>query len=193
MPKEITPSAVYPAGTPIPTAPQLPTAPPGATNLPPWRRPAPAAPPPPPPPVAPHPVPVAAPDPGPIEHRVTVEVVFPEPEPEPEPGRWSRLWSWLTSRVKAWQAVLALGAAVIPIPWTGYSVSTTWASTVYAARDMSVGFAYALALVPFALAVLRLTRRPGTVPLFALVVTFAGLLGAADWYDAVAALTGVQR
>jgi|GEM_PF-2828303 len=191
MPKEVTPSAVYPAGTPIPTAPPLPPAPAGATDLPPWRRPAPAAPPPPPPPAAPHPVPFAAPDPGPIEHRVTVEVVFPEPEPEP--GRWSRLWSWLTSRVKPWQALLALAAAVIPIPWTGYSVSTTWASTVYAARDMSVGFAYALAIVPFALAVLRLTRCPGTLPLFALVVTFAGLLGAFDWYDAVAALTGVNR
>ncbi|MFI7009994.1 hypothetical protein [Streptomyces sp. NPDC050145] len=190
MPDEITPSAVYPAGTPIPTAPPLPAAPAGSTNLPPWRT-ARAAPPPPPPPAAPHPMPFAAPDPGPLEHRVRVEVVFPEPEPEP--GHWSRLWSWLTSRVKPWQALLAVGAAVIPIPWTGYSVATTWASTVYAARDMSVGVAYALALVPFALAAVRVSRRPGVLPLFVLVVTLVGLLGAFQWYDAIAALTGVPR
>lgn len=191
MSKEITPSAVYPAGTPIPSAPPLPQAPAGTPNLPPWRTAA-ATPPPPSPPAAPHPVP--APDPGPIEHRVTVELVYPEqPDPEPELGRWARIWGAFTAHVKPWQALVALGAAVIPIPWTGYSAATTWAYTMHEAREMHVGLGYTLAFGVFAIAVRRFTSGRGVVALWAVAVTGIGLFGATDWYDAVAAITGVHR
>ncbi|MFI6465690.1 hypothetical protein [Streptomyces sp. NPDC050538] len=190
MPKEITPSAVYPAGTPIPTAPSYPMAPHGTPNLPPWRT---AAPPPPPPspPAAPQPVP--APDPGPIEHRVTVEVVYVQPEVEPELGRWARLWDVVTGFVSPWKALAALAAAVIPVPWTGYSAATTWAFTMGEARAMHPAFGYVIALGAFGLAVRRLMVRRSLLALWATAVTLFGIIGAADWFDAVVIITGVHR
>ncbi|MFM9637623.1 hypothetical protein [Streptomyces turgidiscabies] len=189
MSDEITPSAVYPAGTPIPTAPPLPAAPYGTPDLPPWRI---AAPPPPPPPAAPRPAP--APDPGPIEHHVTVELVYPEqPEPEPEPGRWSRLWDTITGLVNPWKALGALAAAVIPIPWTGYSAAVTWAYMTSEAREMHPAFGYALAAGAFALAVRRFVQRRSLLALWATAVTLFGFVGAADWFDVVVIITGVHR
>ncbi|MFI1607831.1 hypothetical protein ACH4YN_37955 [Streptomyces griseofuscus] len=192
MPKEIIPSAVYPAGTAIPTAPPLPAAPHGTPNLPPWRTAAPP-PPPPPPPAAPQPVP--APDPGPIEHRVTVEVVYvqPEVEVEEELGRWARLSAAITGYVSPWKALGALAAAVIPIPWTGYSAATTWAFTMGEARAMHPALGYVIALGAFGLAVRRLTVRRSLLALFATAVTLFGIVGAADWFDAVVIITGVHR
>jgi hypothetical protein len=191
MPKEVTPSAVFPAGTPIPTAPPLPAAPHGTPNLPPWRT---AAPPPPPPTPPTPPPPVPAPDPGPIEHHVTVELVYPEqPEPEPEPGRWERLWGSVTGFVSPWKALGALAAAVIPIPWTGYSAAVTWAYMTSEARGMHPAFGYALAAGAFALAVRRFVQRRSLLALWATAVTLFGFVGAADWFDVVVIITGVHR
>lgn len=191
MSDPIIPSRIIPAGHPIPTAPPPgPPAPPGATNLPPWRTA--AAPAPPSPPTA-APPPVPAPDPGPIEHRVTVEVVFPEPEAEDEPGRWARIWEAVTGYVKPWKAVVALAAAVVPMPWTGYSTATTWAFVMGEARDMHVAVGYGLAVGAFALVLRRFIAKQGVVALWGVAVTGIGIFGAADWFDAVTALTGVRR
>jgi len=179
--RPITPSRIIPAGQPIPTAPPLPPAPPGTTNLPPWRTPAP--PPPPPPPVAPEP-------PREVVVRHTVELVWPEPEEEP--NRWSRLWAWATSRIRPWQAALAVAGALVPIPWTGYSVATTWAFTMSEARGMSVGLAYSLAFGAFGLATYRLVRVPRVLTLFAATVATVGVFGAIDLFDPITALTGVR-
>jgi hypothetical protein len=127
--------------------------------------------------------------------RVVHEVLIaPAPEPEPEPGLWSRTWSAFTARIKPWQAVLALVAAVVPVPWTGYSAAVTWHYTVTEARAMHQGFGYGLAFTAFALAAHKLTRgRGGTVCLFFCATTFVGLFGAMSWYDPVLWLTGVDR
>lgn len=177
--RPIIPSRIIPAGQPIPTAPPMPPPPPGATDLPPWREP--PAPPPPPP---------AAPPPGEVVVRHTVELVWAEPEPEP--SRWARLWAWATRYVRPWQAVAAVAGALVPIPWTGYSVATTWAYTMSEARGMHVGLGYALAFGTFGLATYRLIRAPRLLPLFATVVTGIGTLGAIDLYDPVQILTGVR-
>ncbi|AQW55273.1 hypothetical protein ACIQPP_05485 [Streptomyces violaceusniger] len=192
MSDPISPSRIIPAGQPIPAAPPLLQAPPGATNLPPWRTAA-APPPPPPPPAAPQPVP--APPPGPIEHHVIIKFAPPEPEPEVEPelGRWARMWEAITTRVKPWQALVALGAAAVPMPWTGYSAATTWAYVMHEARGMHVGFGYSLAFGTFAFAVRRFTAHRGVVALWATAVTSIGIFGATDWYDAVVVITGVRR
>ncbi|MFE2747337.1 hypothetical protein ACFXKX_23915 [Streptomyces scopuliridis] len=191
MPDPIIPTRIIPAGQPIPTAPPLPPAPPGSTNLPPWRTAAPAAPV---PPLAPPPaVPAPAPDPAPIVVHVTVDMVAPEPEPEPEPGRWARLWDAVTARVKPWQAAAALVAAVIPVPWTGYSAATTWAATMSEARDMHVAVGYCLAVGVFALTVRRFTKSHGVVALWGIAVTGIGLFGAVSWYDVVVVVTGASR
>lgn len=183
----IVPSRIIPPGAPLPRARAF-DAPPGATDLPPWR----VAPPPPTPPAPP--VPPAAPAPEPpreVVVRHTVELVWPEPEPEPT--RWQRLWTWATGIARPWQAGLALLGAVVPIPWTGYSAATTWAYTMSEARAMNVGLGYALAFGAFGLAVHRLIRRRGVWPLWATVVTGIGLFGAIDLYDPIQILTGVPR
>ncbi|MEV8394810.1 MULTISPECIES: hypothetical protein [unclassified Streptomyces] len=189
MSDPIIPTRIIPAGHAIPTAPPLPPAPPGSTNLPPWRTAAPAAPVPPvaPPPVAPAP----APDPAPIAVRVTVDMVYPEPEPEP--GRWARLWNAVTARVKPWQAVVALVAAVVPVPWTGYSAATTWVYTMSEARELHVAAGYCLAVGVFALTVRRFAKSHGVVALWGVAVTGIGLFGAISWYDVVVVVTGVHR
>jgi hypothetical protein len=125
---------------------------------------------------------------------VTVEVVFPEPpEPEPEPGRWERLWSAVTTFVNPWKAVAALAAAVIPVPWTGYSAASTWAFTMSEARAMHPALGYSIAIGAFALAARRLTVRRSLLALWATAVTFFGIIGAADWFDVVVIITGVHR
>lgn len=182
----IVPSRIIPPGAPLPRARAF-DAPPGATDLPPWR----IAPPPPTPPAPP--VPPAAPAPEPpreVVVRHTVELVWPEPEPEPT--RWQRLWAWATSRIRPWQAALAVTGALVPIPWTSYSVATTWAATVAEARAMSVGLGYTIAATTFGLAVYRLARVPRTTTLFVTVVTFVGTFGAIDLFDPITAITGVR-
>lgn len=183
--RPITPTRVIPAGA------DLPARAPDPGEAPPWRTP------PPPPPVRPADPPLspwpAAPPPGPIEVRVTVDLV-PPVEPEPEESRWSRIWDAFTTRISPWKAALALLAAVTPIPWTGYSAAVTWHYTITEARELHVGFGYALAFGTFTLAVNKLTRgRGGTICLFFCATTLIGLFGAMSWYDPIQILTGVSR
>lgn len=140
----------------------------------------------PPPPAAPEPEP--APDPPEVVHRVVVDFAPPD---EPKPRRWSL--TWLRNWARPWQIVLALVGALIPIPWTGYSIATTWAYTVSEARAMHMGAGYALAFGTFLLAALRFVRTRRLLPLFFLVTTFVGLFGAFHWFDPVTWLTGVHR
>lgn len=187
MPDEqrpITPTRVIPAGV------DLPARAPEPGEAPPWRTPPPVRPPD--PPSGPWP---AAPPPGPIEVRVTVDLAPPdEPEPEPEASHWSRMWDAVTGRISPWKAVLALFAAVFPIPWTGYSAAVTWHYMITEARALHVGFGYALAFGTFALAVNKLVRgKGGTVCLFFCATTLIGLFGAMSWYDPIHWLTGVPK
>ncbi|WP_371624066.1 hypothetical protein OG245_15245 [Streptomyces sp. NBC_01116] len=189
MPEPITPTRIIPGGVPLPPGPPTPGA------VPPWRAPAPAAAaPPPPPPPAPPAVAVPAPAPPPLPvPQVHVHVVLPY-EPEPEPTRWQRLWRWLTSIGRPWQICGALALALLPIPGVGYSVATTWASLVTEARaEYGQANAYALALTPLAIAVMRIVRGGGTLRrLLLLAVSLVGLMGAIDLYDPVTWITGVQ-
>lgn len=183
--RPITPTRVIPAGA------ELPARAPHPGEAPPWRTP---PPPPPSPPADTPPTPwPAAPPPGPIEVRVTIDLA-PPGEPEPEESRWSRLWATVSGRISPWRAVLALSAAVVPIPWTGYSAAVTWHYTISEARAWHVGFGYGLAYGAFALAVNKLVRgRGGTLCLFFCATTFVGLFAAMSWYDPVEWLTGVAR
>lgn len=186
--RPVTPTRVIPAGAPLPARPPEPG------EAPPWR-----PPPPPPPPAEPDPLPVPPPpEPRPIEVRHVHEVVLtwpePDPEPDPQPGLWSRTWTAVTGRISGWKALIALAAAVLPIPWTGYSAAVTWHYTITQARAMHQGFGYALAFGAFTLAVHKVTRgHGGAVALFFCAVTFIGLFGAMSWYDPILWLTGVHR
>ena len=183
----ITPTRIIPAGWPVP-------------------RPAPPAAPPPPPPAAPTVPPPAAPGGGgwspppppwgaPIELRVVF--VPMAPVPVPEPTFRERLTGWLTDRLRplwTWRGVIAIGLAVFPIPWTGYSAATTWASTVYQARQFGYGWGYALGGGAVLLAGYALRRGGPTAPrMFAGTVAAIGFLGAISLYDPVLIMTGVHR
>ncbi|GAA4684646.1 hypothetical protein [Streptomyces youssoufiensis] len=198
---EITPTRVIPASEWPPLAgTPLPPRPPGADEVPPWRAPAapPSPPPPPVPPAAGRPWPWPEPPAGgpPLHIRVTVDLVPPEPEPEP-PRRWS--WAWLTSRIRPWVTLIAAGAALAPMPWTGYSAATTWAATVHNARDFGLPWAYALGLAALGYAVWIEKDTHNQSPLrrrligrFLLVITSVGVLGALHFYDPVTLITGVR-
>ncbi|TXL91603.1 hypothetical protein EW053_04555 [Streptomyces sp. IB2014 016-6] len=110
----------------------------------------------------------------------------------PEPTWRERLGAWV-ARIRPWQALAAFVAAVFPIPFTGYSVGTTWAYTVSEARDgFGTGYGYALAGIPLALVVWRLVRSGGTfLRVFGLAVFLVGLTGAISLYDPVTWITGV--
>lgn len=182
----ITPTRIIPPGAPLPARPPAPG------EIPPWR----TAPPPPPPPPPPEPrwYSSPAPPPPPVEvvQHVRVEVVFPPPEPEP--SRWARFTAWLRRFGKPWQAAAALTAAIMPIPFTGYSAATTWAYVVDLGRDIGPWQPYALGYLPFAFVLTRILHRGGTVRrLFLLVVTTAGAWAALDPFDLVTILTGVTR
>ncbi|WP_228974980.1 hypothetical protein [Streptomyces sp. DH12] len=174
MADPITPTRIIPAGAPLPAQPDPGGAPP--RYMPP-----------------PAPAPAPAPAPGPVEVRVTVDLAYPYAQPEPT--RWERLTTWLGRFGKPWQAVGGLLLAVVPIPWTGHSAASTWAYTVHLARDIHLGYAYALALIPLAIVVRRILRHGGTVlRLWALAVTaIGGLTGALHWFDLITFLTGVHR
>ncbi|MFF9554574.1 hypothetical protein ACF1DY_01900 [Streptomyces albus] len=196
--RPITPTRIIPssASTP-PPAPPLPPAPAGTdpASLPPWRRPAPAPAPPAPPTPPPenwHTLPAEQPHGGPIEIYVTL---LPVPvEDEPEPGMWARAWAWLTARVRPASLALALAGALVPIPWTGYSIATTWAAVVHEARGMHPATGYTLGVGTLALAAAGFRKRPRSLrALFLLVVTTVGVFGAFDWYDPITWLTGVHR
>ncbi|PJN31321.1 hypothetical protein CG717_16275 [Streptomyces sp. CB02613] len=124
---------------------------------------------------------------------VHVHVVLPY-EPEPEPTRRERLWRWLTSIGRPWQIGGALTLALLPIPGVGYSVATIWASVVSTARaEYGQANAYALALTPLTIAVMRIVRGGGTLRrLLLLAISLTGLMGAIHLYDPVTWITGVQ-
>ena len=126
---------------------------------------------------------------------MTVDLV--RPEPEPEPTWWERLTYWLASKIHpvwSWRGLLAMGAALVPIPWTGYSVATTWAYTVSQARQFGYGWGYALGGTAALLAVQSLRRGGPTAPrMLGGVVAFIGVLGAISLYDPILILTGVPR
>ncbi|MFJ8224939.1 hypothetical protein [Streptomyces griseus] len=188
----IIPTRIIPGGAPLPSGPP----PPGA--VPPWRAPAPAAaaPPPPPPPAPPAVAVPAPPPPEPVHvHHVHV-TVQPVPYYEPvEPTRWERLWAWVRSIGRPWQLIVALLAAVLPMPFTGHSAASTWAATVYLARtEWGAPWGYALAGLTLGLVVLRIVRHGGTVlRIWAGVVTVIGLISAINLFDVVTLLTGVTR
>lgn len=183
--RPITPTRVIPAST------HLPARPPAPDELPPWREPPAAPPAEPPPPAAPRTV--AAEQPQPLV--VHVHIDTPEPEPEPEPTRWERLTAGAHRIGRPWQMAAALALTVAPIPGSGYSAATTWHYCVSQTRDgFGIGYGYALAGIPLALAVTAITRNGGNVPrLVALAITTVGLFGAMSWYDPITALTGVTR
>ncbi|MEU0157949.1 hypothetical protein ABZ154_03650 [Streptomyces sp. NPDC006261] len=188
MPKPIIPTRIIPGGASLPPGPPTPGA------VPPWRAPAPAAPPTP-PPAAPPAVPAAAPapPPPPPTPQVHVHLVAPYYE-EHEPTRRERLWAWITSIGRPWQIAAALILAFLPIPGVGYSVATIWASVVTTARaEYGQANAYALALTPLAIALMRIVRGGGTLRrLLLLAVSLVGLMGAIDLYDPVTWITGVR-
>ncbi|MFE5996749.1 hypothetical protein ACFQ6C_07625 [Streptomyces sp. NPDC056454] len=186
--KPIVPTRIIPGGA------SLPPGPPPAGAVPPWRAPAPAPAAPTAPPPAPPAVPAAAPaPPAPPIPQVHVHFVAPYYE-EPEPTRRERLWAWVTSIGRPWQIALALTLAFLPIPGVGYSVATIWASCVTAARaEFGQANAYALALTPLAIAVMRIVRGGGTLRrLLLLAISLTGLMGAIDLYDPVTWITGVR-
>ncbi|MEU3836478.1 hypothetical protein IFE09_11225 [Streptomyces microflavus] len=189
--KPIVPSMIIPGGVPLPPGPPAPGA------VPPWRIPAAAAaaPPPPPPPAPPAVAVPAPPPPGPVHHHHVHVTLQPLPYYEPtEPTRRARLWAWITSIGRPWQIAAALGLAYAPIPGVGYSVATIWASCVTEARaEYGQGQAYALALTPFAIAVMRIVQGGGTLRrLLLLAISLTGLMGAIDLYDPVTWITGVH-
>ncbi|XQE87415.1 hypothetical protein ACN24M_20440 [Streptomyces microflavus] len=112
----------------------------------------------------------------------------------PEPTRRARLWAWITSIGRPWQIAAALGLAFAPIPVVGYSVATIWASGVTEARaEYGQANAYALALTPLAIAVMRIVQGGGTLRrLLLLAISLTGLMGAIDLYDPVTWITGVD-
>lgn len=193
--KPVTPTRVIPAGQQIPSAPPLPPAPHGTEDVPPWRTTAPpphhnAGAPPAPPPEAPR-------DHGAQhggEQRVVVEVWYPPAEPPPAPAppsRWSMAWAW--QHAHPWKTAIGGALALLPIPWTGYSLATTWAYTVHQSRDFGWGWGYGLAGAALSLALLADTRRARILTRLALVVTVVGCFGAVDWFDPITILTGVKK
>ncbi|MFH9692654.1 hypothetical protein [Streptomyces globisporus] len=187
----IIPTRIIPGGAPLPPGPPTPGA------VPPWRAPATAAAAPPPPPPAPPAVAVPAPPPPePVRvHHVHV-TVQPVPYYEPvEPTRRERLWAWVRSIGRPWQLIVALLAAVLPIPFTGHSAASTWAYTVGLARtEWGVPYGYALAGLALAWVVLRIVRYGGTVlRIWAGAVTLIGLIASINLFDVVTLLTGVTR
>ncbi|MFE1735241.1 hypothetical protein ACFW6X_34740 [Streptomyces bacillaris] len=180
----------------IPGAASLPPGPPAPGAVPPWRPTAAPSAPLPPPPAAPPAVTAPAPTPPPPP-QIHVHVTL-QPEPyydEPEPTRWQRLWAWITSLGQPWQLVLALLAAVLPVPVLGHSAASTWAYTVGLARtEWGTPYGYALAGIAFAWVVLRTVRHGGTLlRIWAGVVTLIGLISAINLFDVVTLLTGVTR
>lgn len=186
----IIPTRIIPGGAPLPPGPP----PPGA--VPPWRTPAAPAVPPPPPPAAPAAVTAPAPAPPPPP-QIHVHVTL-QPEPyydEPEPTRWQRMWAWVTSLGRPWQLILALLAAVLPVPALGHSAASTWAYIVGKARaEWGAPYGYALAGLALGWVVLRTVRHGGTLlRIWAGVVTVVGLIASINLFDIVTLLTGVTR
>lgn len=192
MADEITPTRVIPAGEPLPV---LPDRPPGPGEVPPWLKPAPVP--------APEPAeepPADAPGDDPdteSEPVIHVHVTLATPEQDTaqdEPGRWERLTAGVRTRIRPWQALLALTAAVLPIPRVGDSTATIWAYCVAQTRaDHGIGWGYALGFLPLTLAATVIVRRGGTVlRLWLLAVTAIGATGAISLFDPITALTGVR-
>ncbi|MFJ7489730.1 hypothetical protein ACIQZB_00465 [Streptomyces sp. NPDC097727] len=189
----VTPSRIFPAGTPLPPrAPEPGEVPPWRTNPAPPEPPAPPAPPPVAPPAVPPPPPpvqqIVMP-PGPFEVHVTLQ------PPEPEPTRWQRLAAWARQFGKPWQAAGALVLALFPIPGVGHSIASAWARVVFETRDAwGQDAGYALACTPLAWALLRIYYRGGTIRrLFVLAVSVVGFVGGAiHFYDPITWITGVR-
>ncbi|MEU7597303.1 hypothetical protein AB0B79_30365 [Streptomyces sp. NPDC039022] len=196
-PRPITPTRIFPAGQSLPPA-QQPTAAPA-----PPPSPAAAPPAPPMPPVPPTSMPPwwmggpPQPPQGPLEIRVKVDLV--PPEAEPESTRRERLWAWITSRISPYAAVLAMAAAVVPIPGIGYGLGACWGSYLYAMRvTVHPSLAYVVGLGAVAVCGWRITRRLDTgrraqlLSLTGLSVSTVGVLyGVVRPLDIVTAITGV--
>ncbi|MFJ3097370.1 hypothetical protein [Streptomyces hydrogenans] len=183
MSNPINPTRVIPGGTPLPPRP------PGPGDVPPWRTPtAPPA-----PPAAPEPPAAVLPLPpsGPIEVHVRL---LPVEEP-PEQSRRERAWAWITGIAPAWKIIVALLAAMVPIPGVGYSLAGVWAYTVGQARiEVGAPWAYGLGIVPLLLAARALYRTGALRFLIATVIAATGLIfGALDPFDVVTITTGVHR
>ncbi|RLV66336.1 hypothetical protein STAN_1857 [Streptomyces sp. CBMAI 2042] len=88
---------------------------------------------------------------------------------------------------------LALVLAFLPV-LGGDSVATLWASAVTEARaEGGQAAAYALALTPLSIAVIRIVTGGGTLRrLLLLAISLTGLMGAIDLYDPVTWITGVH-
>ncbi|MCX4504308.1 hypothetical protein [Streptomyces anulatus] len=191
--KPIIPSMIIPGGAPLPSGPP----PPGA--VPPWRAPAPAAAAPPPPqPPAPPTVAVPAPPPPPEPVHVHHVHVTVQPVPYYEPVEltwWDRVCAWMRTIGRPWQLILALLAAVVPIPGVDHSAASVWADTVGEARtEWGAAYGYALALAPLVWVVMRTVRHGGTLRrIWAGTVAVIGLIASIDLFDIVTLLTGVSR
>ncbi|MFI9235784.1 hypothetical protein [Streptomyces sp. NPDC053079] len=159
----------------------MPSAPPGATNLPPWRTAAPPpvlplAPPPPPPPPAP----------GVLEVRLVVDLVPVQEEKLRRDFSW--FWRWL----RPWQSLAWAAVVLIPSPAYGHSITTAWAATLHEARGFALPAAYCLAGGALALAVVIDAKWPTWWSRPLLIVTSIGGTGALGWYDLITLVTGVQ-
>ncbi|MEU0634344.1 hypothetical protein [Streptomyces sp. NPDC005989] len=162
--RPITPTRIIPAGAPLP--PRSPE--PG--EVPPWRA-TPAPPTPPAPPVPPPAAPPAVP-----------------------PTRWERFTAWVGRFGRPWQICGALTLALLPIPGTGDSVATMWASAVSEARsEAGQAAGYVLACTPLVFSLLRIYYGGGTIRrLMLLAVSGVGLAGAIHFYDPITWITGVR-
>jgi hypothetical protein len=174
--KPIHPTAIIPAGAPLPPGPPAPGA------VPPWR-----TPPPPPPPAAP-----AAPPPPPsvvvVRHTHEVLVITPDPEPDPRPPLWARLWD----RLVTWRNLVAILLTLLP--WlSGRSPVGIWAHTLHQARtEAGILPAYIIAIVALT-AAWALDKHTGrALPRFLLITSLVGSVGALGWFDAITFLTGVR-
>lgn len=179
--KPIQPTAIIPAGAPLPPGSPAPGA------VPPWR-----TPPPPPPPAPPASPPAPPPPPPPsvvvVRHTHEVLVITPDPDPDPGPPWWARLWDWLVT----WRNLVAIVLALLP--WAGgRSPVGIWAHTLHQARtEASIPAAYIIATVALT-AAWALDKRTGrAVPRFLLVTALAGSVGALGWFDAITLITGVH-
>ncbi|QDA07210.1 hypothetical protein SRIMHP_26560 [Streptomyces rimosus subsp. rimosus] len=118
---------------------------------------------------------------------------------EPERTWRERLWSWITARVSPYAALLAIAAAVVPIPGIGYGLGPCWGSFLYAMRVTThPAIAYVVGLGAVAIFGLRVARRLDTgrraqlLSLTGLSITTVGAIyGVVRPFDIVTALTGV--
>ncbi|WP_157996936.1 hypothetical protein, partial [Streptomyces otsuchiensis] len=105
-------------------------------------------------------------------------------------------WRRALSASRPWTTFIGLGLAVVPVPWTGYSAATTWASCVYYARETGGGaIGYGLAIGALAFSSI-LIARARTYPQILISRCALGCAVVGVWqvvhpWDFIQALTGV--